>query len=293
MKVCIWTDNDLDGAGSAWLLNTVFKTADVCIHEALDFEFCGLIRGWFAQHYDEYDKIFISDLNIPSEILSIVDREKVVIIDHHQSHFDVKDQYKQATVIIEVDTSCTNLIRRKFSKVLNNLTLPQEQLISIIDDYDSYKLKYTETLKLNAVYKSYNKPKVDKFIESFSDGIREFNVYELNAISLFFKKYKQVIQDAEFFQGTLKGYKVVSCVAHFAINEVASYALRKYNADIAIIVILDAKAVSFRKSSSGCDIKLNKLAEILCDGGGHEYASGGKLTDNFLKFIQTLTPCIN
>lgn len=292
MKVCIWTDNDLDGAGSALLMKIIYETVETTIHEVSDFEMVGRIKGWFNQNYDLYDKIFILDLHIPIELLPTIDKEKVVVIDHHASHVDVKTQYHQATVIIEEETSCVKLIRRKFAKVLDTkLTKPQEQLLAIVDDYDNYTLKYTESLKLNAIYKSYNKPKVDKFIESFSGGIREFNVHELNTIKIYFKKYKQTVDEAEFFEGNLKGYKVISCVAHFAINEVAEYALKKYNADIAIIVILDANAVSFRKKVNTCSIKLNKLAEVLCDGGGHEYASGGKITDNFLKLLHTLTPC--
>ena len=78
-------------------------------------------------------------------------------------------------------------------------------------------------------------------------------------------------------------------MASNSINEVAHYCIKKLGADIAIVVIPFSMSVSFRKNKETCSIKLNKLAEALCDGGGHEYASGGKITDKFLAFTKSLT----
>jgi oligoribonuclease NrnB/cAMP/cGMP phosphodiesterase (DHH superfamily) len=291
VKIAIWTDNDLDGAGSALALKYVYKNKaeEIYIREVSDFELVGSIKGWISQNYDSYDLIFITDLFIPDELIEIVDRKKVVIIDHHKSHVDLKDRYKIASTCIKIYPSCTKLIQDKFSRVLDNITQPQEYLFQIIDDYDSYQLKYKESLKLNAVYHSFNKPKVDKFIERFEDGYTEFNIHERNAIKLYFNKLRDQLERAEYYTGSLKGYKVISCVADFGINEVAHNALKKYNADIAFIVIPGTQSISIRKNKDTCSLNLAKLAEILCDGGGHEYAAGGKLTDKFLTFTKTLT----
>jgi oligoribonuclease NrnB/cAMP/cGMP phosphodiesterase (DHH superfamily) len=81
---------------------------------------------------------------------------------------------------------------------------------------------------------------------------------------------------------------VVSCFASHSINEIAHYSLKKYDSDIAIVCNLNSMSVSFRKNKERCSMKLNKLAEILCDGGGHEYAAGGKVTDKFIAFTKTL-----
>jgi len=294
VNIAIWTDNDLDGAGSALALKLMYNTAkNLTIQEARDSDFVGVFTAWMAKNYDLYDKIFITDLYVPDEVLDIADRPKVVIIDHHESHAEVSDRYKQAKVIIENTTSCVALILKTFNKVLvPRLTEKQIGLFNIIDDYDSYKLQYADSLKLNAVYRTYTRPKVDKFIEAFGSGIRPFTVLELNAIKLYFNRYKEQVDKAVFYEGKIKGFKVISCCAQNSINEIASYALKKYNADIAMIVMVDLKAVSFRKNKETCDIKLNKLAEIMCDGGGHEYAAAGKTTEKFLTFTKTLQPCI-
>ena len=172
-----------------------------------------------------------------------------------------------------------------------HITPEREQLFDIIDDYDNYTLKYSNTLKLNTVFKSYNNPRVEKFIKEFYNGIREFNILELNAIKLAFNKLKDEIADLVFYFGDIKGYKVVSCFASgHCLNEIAHYALKKTQSDIAIVTILSSKSVSFRKKRD-CPVELNKLAKLLCDGGGHAYAAGGKITETFLKYTKTLICC--
>ena len=51
------------------------------------------------------------------------------------------------------------------------------------------------------------------------------------------------------------------------------------------MVNLKIGTVSFRKLKT-CSVHLGKLASALCDGGGHEYAAGGKVCDKFLDFCK-------
>lgn len=294
MNIAIWTDNDLDGAGSALALQLMYgdNRANFSVFDVNDGNFAGTYKGWAAANYDNFDRIYIVDVWVPDEIVSVVDHEKVVIIDHHKSHVDVKDRYKTAKVIIEDCSSCCKLILQKFGKVLDKtLTQAQKELFGLVDDYDSYSLVYPDTLKLNSIYHSYNAPKGEKFIQRFKNGVGSYTSHEQNAYKLFCNKLKDAIDNATYFKGQIKGYSVISCVANSSINELAHYALKKHNADIAIIVNTASQKVSFRKKKTGCDMKLNKLAEILCDGGGHEYAAGGTITSQFLNFTKTLVPC--
>lgn len=291
MKIAIWTDNDLDGAGSALVIKHFYKNkAELTIKEVNDFEFPGLYKGWYQKEESEFDKIFITDLFIPEDILDLVDSSKVIIIDHHQSHLDVKDRYKKAKVIINLEGSCTKLIVDKFK--ITDLNSEQVKLVNIVNDYDSYTLTYPESLKLNAVYHAFNKPKVDKFIDRFEKGFTNFTPLELNAIKLYFNKYKNAIESSQFYIGEVKGFKVVSTFADTAINEIAHYSLKKFSADISIVVNLNTKNVSFRKNKTTCNLPLDKLANALCDGGGHEYAAGGKVTDKFVSFTKNLKLCL-
>jgi oligoribonuclease NrnB/cAMP/cGMP phosphodiesterase (DHH superfamily) len=290
MKVFIWTDNDLDGAGSALALKLLYKDkAIVEIKDTYEAELNSAAIGWLPK-IDQYDKVYVTDIGIAKDLVSSFDRENVVIIDHHQTHVDCKDQYKKAKTIIENYSSCTSLILNKFKNVFDKiLSEKQTQLFNLIDDYDSYTLQYKDTLKLHSIFSTYNNPRVDKFIESFSDGMHEYSVFELNSIKLYFNKLKDTL-NTQYFAGKIKNYKVISCIADFAINEVAHNAIKKYNADIAIIVNTRTGSVSFRKSKT-CEAKLNVLAESLCNGGGHEYAAGGKITPIFEEFTKKLQPC--
>jgi oligoribonuclease NrnB/cAMP/cGMP phosphodiesterase (DHH superfamily) len=206
MKLAILTDNDLDGAGSALLLKLLYKSKaeEIYIKEITDFQMKNEVSGWFQLNYSKYDKIFITDMFVPDEVVPYVDKEKVVIIDHHQSHVDVKDRFTKCKVLIETETSCVRLIQRIFKGSFSFNPL-QEKLFNVIDDYDNYTLRYPETLKLNAVYHSYNKPKTDKFIERFEEGLVEFNTMELNAAKLSLNKLKDLIDTCDFFVGELKG----------------------------------------------------------------------------------------
>jgi len=289
MSILIITDNDLDGACSALLMKHVLKSYDgqVEIIEVTE----GNVQSKMRYYYDrshQYKKIFILDLYIPDNLVNIVDISKTTIIDHHESHLMVRDRYKQCKVVIENESSTALMIYKLFKPRLEDKK-ELVRLIEVVNDYDSYELKTKDSLKLNAIYSSYNMPRVDTFISSFYEGMREFTPQELNAIKIYFNKFNEQIQKP-LYKGMIKDYSIIGVFADFAINEVAHYFLKKTNYDICIVVNLSSQHVSFRKNKT-CPAKLNLLAAALCNGGGHEYAAGGKINDKFLQFTNTLQIC--
>ena len=304
MKICIWTDNDLDGACSALLLKKIYESAYkdcfIEIKEINDSLFERDFEKWtIAQSKidlkETFNRIFIVDHHIPDSILNLVDQYNVRIIDHHKSHFDIKDRYKQAKAIIDIDTSSVAVIRRVYqiesaTETKSFITPEFLDLLDAVNDYDCYKLKHKDSLSLNAIYGSYKTPRVNSFITNFENGLRPFTILEKNIIKLYFNKLKDQLQSSEYFKGNIKNYSVIGCFATHAINEVAHFTLKKYKTDIVIVINPNTKNVSFRRSRDS-DVKLNIIAEKLCDGGGHEAAAGGKITDTFLKFTTTLISC--
>lgn len=128
-------------------------------------------------------------------------------------------------------------------------------------------------------------------VKAYREGKRNFSVQELNEIKLYFLKYKDQLQSTEFFEGTLKGFKVVSCVTTEYYSEFISYMLQQHAASIAIIVDPQAKHVLFQKNDT-CSVDIYKLTDILC--GGYTMQDTivvGKLTKPFLTFTKTLKPC--
>ena len=236
---------------------------------------------------DHFDKIFVCDLCLTEEQAEAINRDNVVVIDHHSPHVPFVSKYTKAKALVTEYSSCTKLIADKFKSKLN-LDERLETLIDLIDQYDSWSFDFPNELepaKLNAIYYTYNKPKWEKFIESFKDGLREYNIHEKNSIKLFFKKFAEQLSNPKF-TGEIKGYKIISTFVTSHIAEVGHYLVNKYDADIAIMVNLEKQLVSFRKKTDG-KADLSVLATNLCDGGGSHKLAGGKLTEKFMNFTQT------
>tara|TARA_R100001509_G_C4855249_1_gene211474 strand:- start:407 stop:1276 length:870 start_codon:yes stop_codon:yes gene_type:complete len=289
VNILIYTDSDLDGAGSALLLKWYFKQAkDLVIVETGESILASNFKSREGTH-DHFDKIFILDLSLTKDIIPYIDKEKVIVIDHHADHYDLKDYYKNAKVLIEPGTSCVNLICKLFKKKLT-LSESQKTLIEYIDSYDSFNFKNKEPLKLNAIFNCYNRPKVEKFIEAFDKGFREYTLFEKNSINLHFKKLKDQIKNAEIYKGKIKDYDVVATFADYAINEVARYFINVHKAEIGIVVNKKAKVVSFRRAKQS-KVDVSILAKTLCDGGGSVAAAGGRLTEKFGELTKQFKIC--
>lgn len=288
MRILVFTDNDLDGAGSALFIKWLFKsklsyldiveTSETVFHNAFKEK---------EPVLDSFDKVFILDLDLTEEQIKLVDRQGVVVIDHHTPHVTKKSLYQNAKVVVEEYSSCTKLLRDKFNTV--ELTPAQEELLTYIDDYDCYKLEHKDSLKLNAIHHTLNRPKVNKFIDAFEDGFRPYNVYEKNSIKLFVQKFKEQLQN-DVYIGNIKDYKVVSIISNYAISEVTHFIINKYQADIGIAVNIDTKTVSFRRCKD-CTVDVSILAKTFCGGGGSAAAAGGNLTPDFANLTKNFLPC--
>ena len=295
MNIQVWTDTDLHGAGSALVLKWLYKDAKAFnINDVSEYTFTGKFKG-ALQSLDHYDRVFIVDLDLTPEQIKLVDRDNVVVIDTHKNHIKNKHLYSKAKAILEGypdhgHLSTIDLIYDKFGDHLRHLTDEQLLLIEYIGTYDWYNIQYKESLKLNAIYYNLNSPKTEKFISAFSDGFREFTVHEKNAVKLYFKKFKDQIESGQIFKGTIKDYNVVATFANYAVNELAHFLIKKYNADIGIVVNTQAQTVSFRRSKQS-DADLSILAIKLCQGGGHSASAGGRLTEKFTNLTKTFTPC--
>ena len=289
MHIIIFTDTDLDGAGSALLLNRLYEGHDVITVETTE----ATILNEFKSRWntlDHFDKIFVCDLCLNEEQAEAINRDNVVVIDHHELHVPFASKYTKAKSVVTEYSSCTKLIADKFKSKLN-LDSRLEALINLIDQYDSWSFDFPNELepaRLNAIYYTYNKPKWEKFITSFKDGLREYTIHEKNSIKLFFKKFAEQLNSPKFV-GNVKGYKVISTFVNSHINEVGHYLVNKYNTDIAILVNLDKHLVSFRKNP-GCKADLSVIAVNLCEGGGSHKLAGGKLTEKFMNFTKTFQP---
>ena len=127
----------------------------------------------------------------------------------------------------------------------------------------------------------------------FYDGFKGFNTQEANIIKEHVTLKNKTISELQVFTGSVsiggKPRLIYGATGNKFINEICDHLIKKYNAEIVFFVNTDASHVSFRKSKQ-CEVDLSKLAAKLCEGGGHEYAAGGKITESFMSFTKLLTP---
>ncbi|MAF26101.1 hypothetical protein CL634_11110 [bacterium] len=287
----VWCDCDLDGAVSYCLLCWYFgkklphKTTTV---SNFDNEF----TTWKAQgNLEKYEKVFIVDIN-PSKVVDAVDKDNIIIIDHHTDHVDNKGIYKKATTVLERCTSCAKLMYETLKKKLD-ITESQKLLVLLADDYDSYTLAVPQSYMLNVVLWSMQGDRVAKFYENFNSGFNGFDNFQKNILLHNEKKLNRMKRELQVYKTFLvingKEVRFVSCVADSCINELAHYIIEKYKGDIGIIVNLKTQRLSIRRSKQ-CSIDLSALINKIGTGGGHEYAAGGEINEKFLTFSKLLIP---
>ena len=289
----IFTDIDLDGAMSymlfRWMTN---KSLPYITTRITDFR--KSFTNWLKNHsLDDYEAVYILDLDVSSECMDVVDHPNVVIIDHHESHVRNKDKYKKAKTFIELKSSCSKYIYELFGSTLSDkLTVDQKRLVLLVDDYDSYTLKLDGSDELNLLFWNYQGDKLNKFIKEFDNGFVSYTKDQQKIISFYKKKRNNVINDLEVYEANIPiaghSTRIIATFASTSINEVADHIIKKYKGDVGIVVNSQSNKISFRKSKS-CKIDLSKLAKTLAKGGGHKYAAGGMLCDEFNTFSKLLT----
>jgi nanoRNase/pAp phosphatase (c-di-AMP/oligoRNAs hydrolase) len=294
-NIFIFTDCDLDGAGS-YLMFKWFISDDIPYKIVRVNDFGAIFKNWYEKYQNKYDMIYILDLDVSQECLELVDKKNVTIIDHHKTHVENKHKYKHATAVVQEAPSCTKFLYSIFSKKYEiKLTDEQKLMVLYINDYDCYELKFPQSYNLNILYWNYQGDRLDKFLNDFGNGFTGFNDSQQNIILYNKNKFKSIINKLEVHIarqvpiGKLK-YKLVSVFADSYVNEVADHIIKNYKADIGFVVNLKSKKVSLRKSKT-CDVDLGKLATKLFNaGGGHEYAAGGIINEQFLNLTKIFKP---
>ena len=294
-RIFIFTDCDLDGAGSylmfKWFIKDYIPYKIVRVND-----FPKIFEEWYPQNKDKYDMIYILDLDVSQEGLKMVDKKNVTIIDHHKTHVENKHKYKNAKTVIQEYPSCTKLLYNIFSKQYDRkLNDEQKLLVLYINDYDCYELKFPNSYHLNLIYWNYQGDRLARFLDDFHKGFNGFTDSQKNTILYKKNKFKAIQNTLAIHQARnvpigKNKYKLIAVFADSFINEIAEYIIQNYKSDIGFVINLKSKKVSIRKSKL-CDVDLGKLATKLFDaGGGHEYAAGGLINDNFLTFSKIFKP---
>ena len=281
MNVFLWTNCDLDGVASTITLGSMFSNFDYKGIFFKDFEH--EYTNWFEEHSKQYDKIFIVGIPLDQTIINKIDDKKLIIVSDKKETFKVYE----STLIDEDTTSCSKLLYKKFK---NKIEFPSaiKKFIIYADDYNSYELKTKESKILNGLFRKSGNKRFYNFVNKFWSGYENISDSEMKLSSSFYKELNSELENLSLYRGEYRGNSVIATFAKGSANEIAFSILENYKCDIAVIVNVNTKFVSFRKQKeSNSDIKF--MAENLCNGGGSSNASGGTITQKFLEFTQTLT----
>lgn len=294
MKYMVFTDSDLDGVTSY----LVFKW----FHEGgCIIDYCNTTITKFREDYtkwlsknsiEDYDKIFVLDLDT-HEHKDLIDTKKHFIIDHHKTHAD-NCNYENAKTVVKIYSSACKLTYKVFKTLYNKeITEQQKKLILVADDYDSYTHALPQSKMMNILYWNMQN-RFESYLKTFYNGFVGFNFHQSNIIKQHQQELKDTINNLTFFCADVpiqqQQSKIISAFATKYINDVADHILDNLNADIAIVVNMNTKHVSFRKSKKSNVNLIDMIQKVSGEGGGHEYAAGSPLTEKFLDFTKILTP---
>lgn len=296
-KIFVFTDSDLDGASSVLALHWALgaKPGELNFLPTTVSNFRKEFLNWATEDsIENYDTVYFLDIDTSSSI-DLIDNKKSVIIDHHETHLPFKDKYKNATTNITVTSSCAKLLYVRFKDKLAQITNEQKYLIALANDYDSYQFKLSDSYNLNCAFsnsqKSPGKSKAQRFVERFYNGFNGFTAQEQNIIKEYITGRDSAIANSQIYTGSINISKqnllIAGTVGTRYVNDVCDFLLKQHKADIVFFVNTNSSHVSFRKNKT-CNVNLAKLANLLCEGGGHEYAAGGKITDKFMEFTKQL-----
>lgn len=309
MKVMCWTHHDLDGLVSALLVKWAHPDMEFEYQTTSPQTFRDDYTKWLINHDPErdYERVFFTDLDL-SENQDLPDFPNSCIIDHHNMHVEAADNYQHAITVIDNYSSACLLIYRTFKKWFNlKLTIQQKVLIKLGDDQDSHQNKIPASNILNAVFWS-TQNRFPVFINQLDKGFTGLTNKQKAIYRLYKKDLQQKKDNLEYFihrkcklfQGVNivtedhknindNHYYVIATFCDKYINEIADYLFDEYDCDIAIVVNMRTNHVSWRRNDS-CKIDLGRVAEVLTDGGGHPYSSGGYITEQFKLFTKRLKP---
>lgn len=287
-NIHVFTDADLDGAIS-YLTLCWFKDQKIPVtvttEKNLKQDFENFLKN---NNIESFKKIYILDIDI-SKNPELYDKKNVTIVDHHQGSIKCNYEFKNAKAFIENEGSACKLLYKKLKEILKkDIDVNKKLLISIGHDYDSYTLKNKElSVGLNTLFWNFQGNRLEKFVEKYYSGFIPFTQDELKIILFYKNKIKKHLEVTPVYTTTVKiggnDTKICSFMTDFCINEFAHETIELTKSDIGIIINPKTETVSFRRNKNST-IDVSKLASKLCDGGGHEAAAGGLITEKFLEF---------
>ena len=134
-------------------------------------------------------------------------------------------------------------------------------------------------------------PSIKDDVAAYRKGKRDFSVDRLHEIKVYLLKLKDVISDCVVYKGRVKSTEFVGCIQEEFHSDLIDYIFKIYNPQVAFVVSPSRGIVIFKKDKNST-FNLCEFVKVICNSVCiNEELATGTLTENFLKFTQTLTQC--
>lgn len=292
-KIHVFTDADLDGTISYMILCWFFNKR-LPVTTTTEGKFLEDFTNFSKQNnIENYSRIYVLDMAV-TDHAHILDKSNITIVDHHQESYKTETTFNFARTLFKEEGSTCKLLYNKLKESFKTDLEPNKKvLVSLGHDYDSYTLKHKElSLGLNTIFWNLQGNRNEKFTNKFIDGFNGFTEEDTKIISFYKNKIEKHLQQTPIYYNTLKigdrDVKICAIFADFSINEIAQEIIERTGSEVGIVVNLRTEGACFRRAK-GSTVNLGNLASKISDGGGHEAAAGGKLTNTFMEFTKLLT----
>ena len=297
-KVKLFTHNDLDGCGCEILLNLAFGPENVNSSRCGYYNIDDCVKEFInSNEYNDYDKIFITDISICYELALKIDSydisNKIKLIDHHQTAIKL-NEFQWCNVVLSDagELSCGTSLLYKYLVSSQYLTASDTlfNFTETIKRYDTWlwSTKYNDITpkRLNLLFAIYG---ADKFLDIYTNRLLSDNFTlfeEIDNILLDMEeskidkyvtnKSKSVVK--QYIPIGQRVYHIAIVFAEQYINDLGEYICLN-NEDIDFVAIIsDMRSISFRTRKD--NINLGTDIAPYYNGGGHKQAAGATISYN-------------
>jgi oligoribonuclease NrnB/cAMP/cGMP phosphodiesterase (DHH superfamily) len=291
-KYQIFTHKDLDGAVSLLTFLWSKPEALVTYREITNIEIS--VMKEYVKKTCNPPQILIMDLALREEMLPELDYDYITFIDHHQKSENCIKKFKQAKIIHKETSSNALLVRNLFKSEAPEFTEAQKKLILLADDHDSGENRFKDSYDLNILFWTQFRNEFCYFCNYYKKGFKPFNENQRKFIQK--AKYDASIkaENTSCFGGNIiidgEVKKVVAGMTESFNNIVIDMLIDKYQPDIFFYINTKTENISMRQRKTNNPINLAFFAEQYCEGNGHIYAAGGKITPLFMELTKKLKP---
>lgn len=288
----IFTHKDLDGAVSLLTFLWSKPNATVTYREVTNMEL-DVIKDYVKRTCNP-PNIVIMDIALRKDLIDSLDYEYITFIDHHKRSEPFINDFKQAKIIHKEFSSNTLFVRKLFKDNAPEFTEAQKKMILLTDDYDSGEFKFEESYDLNILFWTYFKNEFCYFTNYYKNGFRPFSDDQKKYIKKAKNDAKIILADTNCYLGNIvidgNPQKVLAAMTENFNNIVIDSLLNKYNPDILFYINTRTERVSLRQKKRNNPVNLSSFCEKYCEGNGHTYAAGGKITPIFLELTKDFKP---